>query len=66
MIVGTPDQVKPQMQQMAEQYGVDELVVVTITHDFADRLRSYELLAEAFELPTAEAAAEPVLALGMR
>ncbi|MBD0258571.1 MAG: LLM class flavin-dependent oxidoreductase, partial [Cytophagales bacterium] len=33
-------------------YGVDELVIVTITHDFADRVRSYELLAEAFGLPT--------------
>ncbi len=65
MIVGTPDQVKPQMQQMAAAYGVDELVVVTITHDFADRLRSYELLAEAFELPAAEPAQEPVPETGM-
>lgn len=51
MIVGTPDTVKRQMLEMAAQYGVDELVVVTITHDFADRVRSYELLAEAFDLP---------------
>ena len=33
---------------MGELYGVDEFVVVTITHDFAARVRSYELLAEAF------------------
>jgi hypothetical protein len=29
---------------------VDELVVVTITHDFKARVRSYELLADAFGL----------------
>jgi hypothetical protein len=34
----------------AEKYGVDEVVIVTITHDFAARLKSYELLAREFEL----------------
>ena len=32
-------------------YEVDEIIAVTLTQDFADRVRSYELLAEAFELP---------------
>ena len=50
MISGTPDQVKAKLESLAEAYGVDELVIVTITHGFADRLRSYELLAEAFGL----------------
>jgi hypothetical protein len=36
---------------MAADYEADELIVVTITHDFKARLRSYELLAEAFGLP---------------
>jgi len=36
---------------MAADYQADELIVVTITHDFKARLRSYELLAEAFGLP---------------
>ena len=36
---------------LSADYGVDELVVVTITHDPKARLRSYELLAEAFGLP---------------
>jgi alkanesulfonate monooxygenase SsuD/methylene tetrahydromethanopterin reductase-like flavin-dependent oxidoreductase (luciferase family) len=53
MVVGTPDRVKAQLLDLADAYGVDELVVVTITHDFADRVRSYELLAEAFGLPAA-------------
>jgi luciferase family oxidoreductase group 1 len=49
-IVGAPDQVRDRLLALAAQYGVDELVVVTITHDFRARLRSYELLAQAFGL----------------
>ncbi len=52
-IVGTPDTVKPQLEALAEAYGVDEIVVLTITHDFAARKRSYALLAEAFGLEAA-------------
>ena len=50
-IVGAPEQVKAKLSTLAEDYGVDELVVVTICHDFAARVRSYELLAEVFGLP---------------
>lgn len=50
MVVGTPQDVKKQLTNLAEAYEVDELVVATITYDFSDRLRSYELLAEIFEL----------------
>jgi luciferase family oxidoreductase group 1 len=49
-VVGTPDQVKAQLSALAESYGVDEIVVLTISHDFAARKRSYTLLAEAFGL----------------
>lgn len=49
-IAGTPDQVKARLDELARRYGCDELVVVTITHDFEKRQRSYELLAEAFDL----------------
>lgn len=52
-IAGTPDQVRDRIQQLADSHKVDEFVVVTICHDFADRARSYELLAEAFKLPAA-------------
>jgi hypothetical protein len=38
---------------------VDELVVVTITHDFKARLRSYELLADAFGLTTGKSEVTP-------
>ncbi len=49
-IVGTPEQVRDRLGVLAGQAGADELIVLTITHDFAARVRSYELLAEAFGL----------------
>ena len=49
-VVGTPEQVHEQLLAMARDYGVGELVIVTITHDPKARLRSYELLAQAFSL----------------
>jgi luciferase family oxidoreductase group 1 len=50
-IVGAPEQVKAQLEALAAQYEADELVVVTITEDEQSRLRSYELLADVFDLP---------------
>ncbi len=55
--VGTPDKVRSALLDMAGKLNIGELVVNTITHDHAARLRSYSLLAEAFSLTsTAEAA----------
>lgn len=50
VIAGTPEQVKEQLEAMAERFDADELVVVTITYDFQARCRSYELLAQAWGL----------------
>ncbi|HYM32152.1 MAG TPA: LLM class flavin-dependent oxidoreductase [Candidatus Cybelea sp.] len=50
-VVGDVAQVKARLTEMAEEYGVDELVIVTICHDFRARVHSYELLAAAFDLP---------------
>jgi luciferase family oxidoreductase group 1 len=47
---GAPNQLKAQLTELAQQFGVEELVILTICHDPAARLRSYELLAQAFEL----------------
>ncbi len=47
-VVGTPDVVKKKLVELAANYGVDEIVVLTICHDFEERKRSYALLAEAF------------------
>jgi alkanesulfonate monooxygenase SsuD/methylene tetrahydromethanopterin reductase-like flavin-dependent oxidoreductase (luciferase family) len=44
--VGSPAQVASQLEQLRDATGADELIVTTITHDHADRVRSYELLAE--------------------
>jgi luciferase family oxidoreductase group 1 len=49
-VAGTPEAVREQLEVMARDYGVEELVIVTITHDFKARVRSYELLADAFGL----------------
>jgi luciferase family oxidoreductase group 1 len=49
-IVGTPEKVRAALLSLAQSCGAEELVIVTITYDFAARLRSYELLAEAFAL----------------
>jgi luciferase family oxidoreductase group 1 len=49
-VVGTPEQCRERLLALAARYGVAEVVVVTITYDFAARLRSYALLAEAFGL----------------
>ena len=49
-IVGTPEQARGRLLALGEEYGVDDFVILTITHDHADRVRSYELLADAFDL----------------
>jgi len=49
-VIGTPAQCRDRLVALAARYGVDEIVVVTITYDFGARCRSYELLADAFEL----------------
>ena len=44
--VGSPGQVAAQLEQLQDATGADELIITTITHDHADRVRSYQLLAE--------------------
>ncbi|MEZ4861412.1 MAG: LLM class flavin-dependent oxidoreductase [Caldilineaceae bacterium] len=46
--IGDPQQVKEKLLWLAATFGADEIMTVTITYDFAARLRSYELLAEVF------------------
>ena len=45
-IDGDPQQVKVGLEEIAEMYQTPDLSVVTITHGLADRVRSYELVAE--------------------
>ena len=46
---GSPKQVADQLEQLQEATGADELIITTITHDHADRIRSYQLLAEEWQ-----------------
>jgi alkanesulfonate monooxygenase SsuD/methylene tetrahydromethanopterin reductase-like flavin-dependent oxidoreductase (luciferase family) len=47
--VGSPQQVAAQLEQLQDATGADELIITTITHDHADRVRSYELLAQEWQ-----------------
>jgi alkanesulfonate monooxygenase SsuD/methylene tetrahydromethanopterin reductase-like flavin-dependent oxidoreductase (luciferase family) len=49
-LVGSTATVRPGIESLAQEYGADEVMIVTITHDHAARRRSYELLADAFRL----------------
>ncbi|MBT5773920.1 MAG: LLM class flavin-dependent oxidoreductase [Dehalococcoidia bacterium] len=58
--IGDPATVKARLEELATELDVDELVLLTITYDFADRVRSYQLVADAFGLdavPAPQAAA---------
>ena len=46
-VVGDPKQVLAGLERLATEYQADELGIVTLCFDFAARLRSYELIAEA-------------------
>lgn len=50
MISGTPKNVKIKLQKLADDYQVDEIVIATMADKVEDRFRSYELLAEQFQL----------------
>ena len=52
-IVGAPDTVRALIEAKARDSGADEVMVVSNLHGHAERLRSYELLAEVFGLGAA-------------
>lgn len=47
MIVGGPDTVRAQLEELAEKCGTNEIMAVTILFDFEKKKRSFQLLAEA-------------------
>ena len=47
--VGTATQVADRLEVLRDAAGADELVITTITHDHADRVASYRLLAEEWD-----------------
>lgn len=50
LFVGSPATVREGLSHLADQCGVDEIIVTTLMHEHQARRRSYELLAEAFAL----------------
>jgi luciferase family oxidoreductase group 1 len=51
---GDPQQVKAKLEDLADRYQTTDLTIVTICHGFAERVRSYELLAEVCELKSGQ------------
>ena len=49
-IVGTPETVKPEIEDLARRTRADEVMISTFVYGHAERKRSYELLARAFDL----------------
>lgn len=47
-VTGSPQTVRDRLEALAAETGADELMVTTVVHDHGDRVRSYELLAEAW------------------
>jgi luciferase family oxidoreductase group 1 len=62
-IIGSPEKVRAQVEELAVAYGAEEVLAVTITYDHEARRHSYELLADAMGLePRSLAAASHVRA----
>lgn len=51
--IGSPETVVRELEATVDDLGVDEVIVVTYTYDPAARLRSFELLANAWGLSAA-------------
>jgi alkanesulfonate monooxygenase SsuD/methylene tetrahydromethanopterin reductase-like flavin-dependent oxidoreductase (luciferase family) len=64
MITGSPDTVRDRIDELLATTGADEVMAMTNLHGFDDRLRSYELLAEAFRLEPRGEGVEPGAAVG--
>jgi luciferase family oxidoreductase group 1 len=47
-IVGGPERVATKLESLVARTGADEVIVATDAYDFAARVRSYEVLAEAW------------------
>ncbi len=56
-IVGDPDQVVAGLRELVDHYEADEVIITTAVHAHADRVRSYELVAEAAGLEPREVGA---------
>jgi len=51
-VVGAPEQVRDELERMASNLQVEELMIIAVLHDYQARQRSYQLVAEAFNIPS--------------
>jgi luciferase family oxidoreductase group 1 len=51
VVHGTPDEVRDGLDGLRKRTGADELMITANGHGGAERVRSYELIADAYELP---------------
>ena len=57
-VIGSPPKVRAGIEEIASRYGAEEVIVVNISYDHAARRRSYELIADVFDIaPRVPAAA---------
>ena len=46
-MVGGPERVRQELEDLLARTAADELMLTTMVYDKSDRIRSYELVAEA-------------------
>ncbi len=51
-VVGDPQTVRARLEDLAAHTAADEVMITTNVYEHAERLRSYELLAEVFQIAT--------------
>jgi luciferase family oxidoreductase group 1 len=67
LVTGSPTVVRETYEELLSRSGADELMLMCSTYDPADRVRSYELIAEAFGLaPAAPAPDQPASPAAIR
>jgi luciferase family oxidoreductase group 1 len=52
-IIGSPDTVRKGIDALVSETGADELIIVSDVYEHSERLRSFELIAKAGDLPGA-------------
>jgi len=53
IVSGTPEQVKQQLTMLAEEFDAEEIIITCMTYSQEDRVRSFSLLANVFNLQPA-------------
>ncbi len=49
-VIGSPDECKQQLMSIRDYWKTDEIGLLTVTHDFESRAKSYQLLGNANSL----------------